>query len=43
MVRLEFDIVQEHEDPHATNIYSFYGNYYEYLDEYNLIEVSPSN
>lgn len=21
------------------NIFSFYGNYYDYLDEYNLIEV----
>ena len=40
MVRLEFDIVQEHEDPNAANIFSFYGNYYDYLDEYNLIEVS---
>lgn len=40
MVRLEFDIVQPDEDPKATNIFSFYGNYFEYLDEYNLIEVS---
>jgi hypothetical protein len=40
MVRLEFDIVQETEDAQAANIFSFYGNYYDYLDEYNLIEVS---
>lgn len=42
MVRLEFDVVQENEDPNAVNIFSFYGNYYDYLDEYNLIEVSIS-
>lgn len=40
MVRLEFDIVQDSADHQAANIFSFYSNYYDYLDEYNLIEVS---
>lgn len=42
MIRLEFDINQDQHDPEAANIFSFYGNYMDYLDEYNLIEVSPT-
>ena len=40
MVRLEFDLNLDTEDPEAANIFSFFGNYIDYLDEYNLIEVS---
>lgn len=42
MVRLEFDVVQNEGGEQPVNIFSFYGNYYDYLDEYNLIEVSRS-
>lgn len=42
MVRLEFDVLQSEGGEQPVNIFSFYGNYYDYLDEYNLIEVSRS-
>jgi hypothetical protein len=41
MVRLEFDVNEDQQA--ATNIFSFYGHYYDYLEEYNLIEVSFVN
>jgi hypothetical protein len=40
MVRLEFDIDPAKTTNDNANIFSFYTNYVDYLDDYNLIEVS---